>query len=199
MIQSELSEFLDASAPYKQGFKASDIGHSLYEIIDGDEPLHPIIDFDLPVEILDVITSKLLYKQAKNLLCCAFKDTCLEISTEWDKETMSIAESSDKKKISLHVLIFGMKLSNIAKVSVFTELVYKKLPVELQKKSIIDNIANISSFRSFSLRMLGSPKYNEKTEEHICVKKAIRPKDGTIFDFMIHPLIMILKSLIVLF
>src|SRR5690242_13280424 len=33
--------------------------------------------------------------------------------------------------------------------------------------------------------MLGSPKYNEKTEEHIQVKKAIHPKDGTIFDFMI--------------
>ncbi|PKY35374.1 hypothetical protein RhiirB3_456095 [Rhizophagus irregularis] len=98
---------------------------------------------------------------------------------------MSIAESSDEKKISLHVLIFGIRLPNIAKVSVFTELVHKKLPVGLQKKSIIDNIANISSFRSFSLRMLGSPKYNEKTEEHICVKKAICPKDRTIFDFMI--------------
>ena len=35
--------------------------------------------------------------------------------------------------------------------------------------------------------MLGSPKYNEKTEEHIRVKKAICPKDGTIFDFMIRP------------
>ena len=35
--------------------------------------------------------------------------------------------------------------------------------------------------------MLESPKYNEKTEEHIRVKKAIRPKDGTIFDFMIWP------------
>ncbi|CAB4400673.1 unnamed protein product [Rhizophagus irregularis] len=35
--------------------------------------------------------------------------------------------------------------------------------------------------------MLGSPKYNEKTEEYIRVKKAIRPKDGTIFDFMIRP------------
>ncbi|CAB4394869.1 unnamed protein product [Rhizophagus irregularis] len=100
-----------------------------------------------------------------------FKNTCLEISSEWNKETMSIAES--------------IRLPNIAKVSVFTELVHKKLPVGLQKKSIIDNIANISSFRSFFLRMLGSSKYNEKTEEHICVKKAICPKDRTIFDFMI--------------
>ncbi|CAI2191838.1 10544_t:CDS:1, partial [Funneliformis geosporum] len=31
-------------------------GHSLHEYIDGDEPLRPIIDFDLPVETLDVIT-----------------------------------------------------------------------------------------------------------------------------------------------
>ena len=37
------------------------------------------------------------------------------------------------------------------------------------------------------LWMLGSPKYNEKTEEHIHVKKFIRPKDGFIFDFMIRP------------
>ena len=77
MTQSELSEFLDAPAPYYCGFKASDIGqclykirddsvrprhflgadnedgieaillecegHSLHEIIDGDEPLRPLI------------------------------------------------------------------------------------------------------------------------------------------------------------
>ncbi|CAB4384660.1 unnamed protein product [Rhizophagus irregularis] len=35
--------------------------------------------------------------------------------------------------------------------------------------------------------MLGSPKYNEKTEEHIRVKKAMHPKNETIFDFMIRP------------
>src|SRR6266540_1967350 len=34
--------------------------------------------------------------------------------------------------------------------------------------------------------MLGSPKYNEKTEKHIHVKKAIRPKDETIFNSMIR-------------
>ncbi|CAI2190960.1 2525_t:CDS:2, partial [Funneliformis geosporum] len=34
-------------------------GHSLHEFIDGDEPLHPVIDFDLPMEILNAITSKL--------------------------------------------------------------------------------------------------------------------------------------------
>src|SRR3989337_2412024 len=44
-------------------------GHSLHEIIDGDEPLRPIIDFDLLVEILDAITPKLSSGQAKNLLC----------------------------------------------------------------------------------------------------------------------------------
>src|SRR2546421_2014053 len=35
--------------------------------------------------------------------------------------------------------------------------------------------------------MLGSPKYNEKTEEHVRIKKAICPKDGSIFNFMIRP------------
>ncbi|PKC03974.1 hypothetical protein RhiirA5_379753 [Rhizophagus irregularis] len=76
-----------------------------------------------------------------------------------------------------------MRLKNIVQVTVFTELVRKKLPVSLQGNSIINNIANKSSF---SLRMLGSLKYNEKTEEHIQVKKAMHPKDGTIFDFMIR-------------
>ncbi|GBB83735.1 hypothetical protein RclHR1_01040040 [Rhizophagus clarus] len=33
--------------------------------------------------------------------------------------------------------------------------------------------------------MLGSPKYNKKTKEHIQVKKAMHLKDGIIFDFMI--------------
>src|ERR1043166_3987687 len=69
-------------------------GHSLHEIIDGVNPLRPVINFDLPVETLNAISSKLSDKQAKNLLCCAFRDTCLEIFPEWDKETMSIAKSS---------------------------------------------------------------------------------------------------------
>src|ERR1044071_8883199 len=192
--QSSLSEFFDASAPYYQGYRASDIGaslykirddsvkprhflgadnadeieailseregHSLHEFIDGDEPLRPIIDFDLPVETLNAITPKLSGGQAKNILCRAFRDTCLEIFPEWDKNTMSIAESSNEKKISLHVLTFGMRLSSIAQVAVFIELIRKKFPVGLQDKSIVDNIANKGLF---SLRMLGSPKYNEKT------------------------------------
>jgi len=33
--------------------------HFLHEIIDGDEPLRPIIDFDLPIETLNAISSKL--------------------------------------------------------------------------------------------------------------------------------------------
>ena len=76
-----------------------------------------------------------------------------------------------------------MRLPSIAQVAIFTELVRKKLPAGLQDKGIVDNIANK---RSFSLRMLGSPKYNEKTEEHVRIKKAICPKDGSIFDFMIR-------------
>jgi hypothetical protein len=77
-----------------------------------------------------------------------------------------------------------MRLPNIAQIAVFTELVRKKLPAGLQDKGIVDNIVNKSSF---SLRILGSPKYNKKMGEHIRVKKAIHPKDGIIFDFMIRP------------
>jgi hypothetical protein len=136
----------------------------------------------LPIETLNAISPKLLEKQAKNILCNAFRDVCLEVFPKWDKKTITIAESSDANKISLHVSTFGMRLSNIAQVAVFTELVRKKLPAGLQDKGIVDNIANK---RSFSLRMLGSPKYNEKTEEHVRIKKAICPKDGSVLDFMI--------------
>ena len=55
---------------------------------------------------------------------------------------MSIADSSDEKKISLYVSTSGMRLPNIAQVAMFTELVRKKLPEGLQEKGIIDNIAN---------------------------------------------------------
>ena len=96
----------------------------------------------MPIETLNTITPKLSGGQAKNILCHAFRDTCLEIFPRWDKNTISIAKSSNEKKISLHVLTSGMRLSNIAQVAVFTELVRKKLPEGLQGKSIIDNIAN---------------------------------------------------------
>ncbi|PKB91655.1 hypothetical protein RhiirA5_448164, partial [Rhizophagus irregularis] len=67
-------------------------GHSLYEFIDGDEPLWLIIDFDLPVETLNAIIPKLSGGQAKNILCRSFRDICLEIFPKWDKNTMSIAD-----------------------------------------------------------------------------------------------------------
>ncbi|CAI2197421.1 12301_t:CDS:1, partial [Funneliformis geosporum] len=35
-------------------------GHSLHEFIDRDELLHPVIDFDLPIETLNAITLKIL-------------------------------------------------------------------------------------------------------------------------------------------
>jgi len=53
--------------------------YSLYEIIDDNDLLHPIINFNLLIEILDVIISKLLDSQTKNLLYHTFKNTCLEI------------------------------------------------------------------------------------------------------------------------
>ncbi|GES89917.1 hypothetical protein GLOIN_2v1770262 [Rhizophagus clarus] len=159
-------------------------GHFLHEFIDGDEPLRPIIDFDLPQEILDTIEPKLTRKEIGDLLYLAFIKTCREVFPEWDHKTLTIASSSDAKKMSLHISTTGMRLPNIARVAMFTELVRKKLPVALQANSIIDNIANKSSF---SLRMLGTAKFDEKTNSHIRVKKAIHPKDGSVFDFMIRP------------
>ncbi|CAG8549884.1 16032_t:CDS:2, partial [Cetraspora pellucida] len=159
-------------------------GHSLHEYIDGDEPLRPIIDFDLPREVYDSINPKLTGKEILDSLNRAFMKASHEIFPEWDHKTITIASSSDAKKISYHISTFGMRLQNIAQVAAFTELVHEKLPVSLQEKSIIDNIANKSSF---SLRMLGSSKYVEETKEHIRVKKAIHPKNGSIFDFMLRP------------
>ena len=36
------------------------------------------------------------------------------------------------------------------------------------------------------MRILGTSKFDEKTGSHIRVKKAIHPKDGSVFDFMIR-------------
>src|SRR4051794_22446344 len=89
--------------------------------------------------------------------------------------------------MSFHFSTTGMRLPSITKASVFTELVREKLPVGLQKKGIIDNVANVGPSKSFSLRILGTPKYDEKTDKHVRIKKAMYPKDGSIFDFMIRP------------
>jgi len=134
--------------------------------------------------VLDTIEPKLTYKKVLDSLILAFRKTYLEIFPKWNPKTITIVSSSDAKKMSYHISIFDMRLSNIAQVAVFTELVHEKLLTALQKNSIIDNIANK---RSFFLRMLRSPKYNEKTEKHIRLKKAIYLKNGIVFDFMIYP------------
>ncbi len=117
-------------------------GHSLHEIIDGDKPLRPIIDFDLPREVYDSLDPKLSGKEIRDLLISAVTKVCLEIFPKWDPETITIASSSDMKKMSYHILITGMRLKNITQVTIFTEVICKKLPVSLQKNSIIDNIIN---------------------------------------------------------
>src|SRR2546421_2942578 len=51
-------------------------GHSLHEFIDGDDPLRPFIDFDLPQEVLDTIEPKLIRKEILELLILAFRKIC---------------------------------------------------------------------------------------------------------------------------
>ena len=136
--QFELLKFLDAfSALYYCGFKASDIGaslykihddsvrpkhflgadnkdeietilseregHSLHKIIDGNEPLHPVIDFDLPQKVYNNINPKLTRKEILDLFNRAFRDVCLEISLDWNKNSITVASSTDAKKIFLHI------------------------------------------------------------------------------------------------
>ena len=57
-------------------------GHSLHEIIDGDEPLRPIIDFDLPKESLVAIEPKLTPNGVANILIQVFSETCKEVFPE---------------------------------------------------------------------------------------------------------------------
>lgn len=133
--------------------------------------------------MLDAINPKLTRNNVANNLYQAFSETCKEVFPKWDKNTLMFTNSSDAKKMSLHVATFRMRLKNISQIAVFTELVCRKLPEELQSKTIIDNITNK---RSFSLRMLRSPKYNEETKKHVRVKKGIFPKDGTVYDFMLR-------------
>ncbi|PKC05000.1 hypothetical protein RhiirA5_378966 [Rhizophagus irregularis] len=182
----DLFDSLDTEMPYHCETNLGAIdhdGHLLHEIIDGDEPLRPFIDFDLLQKMLDAINPKLTRNNVANNLYQAFSETCKEVFPKWDKNTLMFTNSSDAKKMSLHVATFRMRLKNISQIAVFTELVCRKLPEELQSKTIIDNITNK---RSFSLRMLRSPKYNEETKKHVRVKKGIFPKDGTVYDFMLR-------------
>src|SRR4051794_20444885 len=121
-------------------------GHSLHKIIDGDEPLHPIIDFNLPKETLVAIKPKLTSNGVANILVQGFSETCKEVFSEWDENTLTVASSTDAKKISLHISTYDMRVKNILQASVITELIHKKLPERLQGKTIIDNIANKWSF-----------------------------------------------------
>ena len=127
-------------------FSSDHEGYSLHEIIDGDEPLRPIIDFDLPKESLVAIEPKLTPNGVANILIQVFSETCKEVFPEWDENTLTVASSTDAKKLSLHVSTYGLRVKNISQASVFTELVRKKLSEGLQGKTIIDNIANKRSF-----------------------------------------------------
>jgi hypothetical protein len=76
-------------------------GHSLHEVIDGDEPLWPFIDFDLPQKVHDSIEPKLTGKEVLDSLIIAFRKICLEIFPKWDSKSITIASSSsDAKKMS---------------------------------------------------------------------------------------------------
>ncbi|CAI2195502.1 12969_t:CDS:1, partial [Funneliformis geosporum] len=56
----KLRHFLDANnADEIEAILSECEGHFLHEFIDGDEPFRPVIDFDLPIETLNAITSKL--------------------------------------------------------------------------------------------------------------------------------------------
>lgn len=82
---------------------------------------------------------------------------CLEVFPKWDKNTLTIASSNDEKKIQLHVSTTGMRVKNIPQAMAFTKLVSRNF-WELRNEDMVDIITVKCSF---SLQMLGSPKYNE--------------------------------------
>jgi len=86
--------------------------------------------------------------------------------------------------MSLHISTTGFRLQNIQKVSKFIDLVRENLPDNLRDSNIVDNIAQRNGF---SLRMLNSPKYDDKTGNHERVKKPNKPKSQNAFvvDFML--------------
>ncbi|RGB21573.1 hypothetical protein C1646_777698 [Rhizophagus diaphanus] len=167
MTQFELSEFLsDMPTLFYCGFKAEDIGQSLYKIHDDSVRLRNFLGVDnedkieaiLSEQVLDIIEPKLTCKEVLNSLILAFRKTCLEIFPKWIPQTITIASSSGAKKMSLHISTFGMRLPNITQVAVFTELIHVWIS-----------------------------KFDEKTEEYVHIKKPVHSKDGTLFDFMIRP------------
>ena len=85
-------------------------GHLLHEFINSDEPLHPIIDFNLLQEVYDNIKPKLMCKEVLNTLNHVSKDVCLEIFSEWNKNSITVVNSSNAKKISFHISTTGIKL-----------------------------------------------------------------------------------------
>ncbi|CAG8557442.1 10654_t:CDS:2 [Cetraspora pellucida] len=76
-------------------------GYSLYEFIGSDKLLHPIIDFDLPIETLNAIILKVSHKEVSKAIQIAFRDVCLEIHP-------------------------NIRLKNIAQVTMLGSLKYKK-------------------------------------------------------------------------
>jgi hypothetical protein len=100
-------QFLDAdNADGMEAILSEREGHSLHEIIDGNEPLRSIIDFDLLQEMLDTIEPKLSRKEIGDLLYHAFIETCREVFPEWNHKTLTITSSSDAKKcLSISLLL----------------------------------------------------------------------------------------------
>src|SRR3954453_21175387 len=69
--------------------------HSLHKIIDGDKPLRPIIDFDLPKETLVAIEPKLTFNEVAKILVQGFSETCMEVFPEWNENTLTVASNTD--------------------------------------------------------------------------------------------------------
>ena len=87
--------------------------------------------------MLDTIEPKLTCKDIANHLSLTFIKTCREVFPEWNYKTLTIASSSDAKKMSLHISTTSMRLPNIAQITIFIELVHKKLPVALQEMVLL--------------------------------------------------------------
>ncbi|CAB4382524.1 unnamed protein product [Rhizophagus irregularis] len=163
--QFELSEFLDApSAPYYCRFKASNIGQCLYKICDDTVSPRNFLDADNEDEIEAILS---------------------------DREGHSLHEFIDGDEPLWPIIDF-----------VLPQEVLDTIGSKLTHKEVLDSL--ILAFRKICLEIF--LKWNPKTiviasssnvkkmsyhistfGEHVHVKKAICPKDGSIFNFMIRP------------
>ena len=73
----------------------------------------------------------------RTVLCRAFSRTCKEIYPDWKPDTLTIASSSNKKKMSLHISTFGLHLKILLKLQYLLSLSIKNFQYVYKAKILL--------------------------------------------------------------